>query len=584
MHCSIFTHATVLTGSKSMVLRGAYTADGETYHVTSRQHYSIQKRADDRLPLSAASDVVIYRDSDLLHPRQFNKRGDYAQILSCGTAKSHNNASGNASTSHGYYYPPPLISQESPAAGVGWSRIGSVFHFDSLKKRDDPVMIKITGPNPIPSGCPTDRVVNFIGVAADCTYVRAYGGLEGARKQIFADFNTASGIYESTFNVALGIVSMQIQSMNCPSTPVKGVLWNQECSVDYTINDRLSDFSFWRGQSNRTQDGAGLWHLLTNCKSGSIVGLAWTKSLCEMDAQAQGPTNATEYTSGTGVSSVSPNEWMVVAHEIGHGFGASHDCTSSTCVSAQAISDAACCPLSSTTCDGADNYIMNPEEQAPRTSFSPCSINAICSTIASQGQCLQPPTARVIQQTAVNVCGNGIVEEGEQCDCGSPDECAKDPCCDGSTCKFKGSAVCDDRQDDCCRNCQFAPLGQVCRSALSDCDITETCNGTSAICPPDELVADLTPCQIVGAQNKTLSQGQCASGYCTSRDYQCAQLQRPGITRQCPSSTTGCELLCNDPSGAVNMREDSWCVLSGWKPLRIVRGRHLFRCSVQYAT
>lgn len=40
------------------------------------------------------------------------------------------------------------------------------------------------------------------------------------------------------------------------------------------------------------------------------------------------------------------------------------------------------------------------------------------------------------------VCGNGVLEHGEECDCGSPAECAKDPCCNGKTCKLMAGAQC----------------------------------------------------------------------------------------------------------------------------------------------
>ncbi len=32
------------------------------------------------------------------------------------------------------------------------------------------------------------------------------------------------------------------------------------------------------------------------------------------------------------------------------------------------------------------------------------------------------------------ICGNGIVEDGEECDCGGEEECKRDPCCQVSFC------------------------------------------------------------------------------------------------------------------------------------------------------
>ncbi|KAG0073077.1 hypothetical protein BGZ89_012145 [Linnemannia elongata] len=576
---------------ESIILRGAFTTKDDTYHITSRQHYHVQKRSDDHSSPpssnSLSSQLIIYRDSDLHKPtKKLHARRDFEsdeeeaewQATTCGAGFvssriDHNNYNNNGNWStgtagsegeHGYYYPPDLTAPIPMGGAAGTAGPSSFFNMaaTTFRKRssaENNVMVKVAGPSPVPTGCPTDRTINYMGVAADCTYVRSYGGLANARKQIFADFNTASGIYESTFNIALGIIAVEIESMNCPKTPVKGKMWNQECSTKYTINDRLSDFSYWRGQ--RSKDGAGLWHLMTQCSSGAIVGIAWTGALCQMSSQSQGGSTSTgsgaaatpvQYTSGTGVSSISPNEWMVVAHEVGHGFGANHDCTAASCVSPSAVAAAACCPYSTSTCDADNRFIMNPSEQSVKSTFSPCSIHAICSTVAKAGSCLQPVAAastKPIQSFEVNVCGNGIREEGEQCDCGTPEECALDPCCDGTTCKFKGTAVCDDMNDDCCHNCQLAPKGQVCRSAVSNCDIAETCSGSSAMCPPDVQLPNLTPCNILGAGNLTGSRGQCADGLCTSRDLQCAQQQRPGIDKQCAAAMSQCELLCNDPEG-----------------------------------
>jgi len=135
----------------------------------------------------------------------------------------------------------------------------------------------------------------------------------------------------------------------CPATAPSSAPWNVACNSTFSMDNDLSVFSAWRGQ--RGNDGVGIWTLLTGCSSGAEVGVAWLGMLCQYKATAQGAQTV----SGANVVSATADEWKVLAHEIGHGFGAYHDCTSSTCPTSQV-----CCPLSSTTCDARAQYIVHP--------------------------------------------------------------------------------------------------------------------------------------------------------------------------------------------------------------------------------
>jgi hypothetical protein len=73
-------------------------------------------------------------------------------------------------------------------------------------------------------------------------------------------------------------------------------------------------------------------------------------------------------------------------------------------------------------------------------------------------------------------CGNGVVENGEECDGGA--------CCDS--------------------DCRLRPSTHVCRVASGECDVAETCTGQTATCPADAWKSDGTRC----------SMGRCESGQC----------------------------------------------------------------------
>lgn len=55
-------------------------------------------------------------------------------------------------------------------------------------------------------------------------------------------------------------------------------------------------------------------------------------------------------------------------------------------------------------------------------------------------------------------CGNKIVEENEDCDCGSLENCEEvDPCCDHITCKLKKESECS-AAHKCCSKCKVRSL------------------------------------------------------------------------------------------------------------------------------
>jgi hypothetical protein len=200
-----------------------------------------------------------------------------------------------------------------------------------------------------------------------------------------------------------------------------------------------------------------------------------------------------------------------------------------------------CCPLSSSTCDAGQQFIMNPSTAKGITSFSQCSIGNICAAMGRgsvKTSCFS--SNKGVPLITGAKCGNGIVEEGEDCDCGGTAGCGSNACCDPDTCKFKNSAVCDDSNDECCKSCKFATADTTCRASTGVCDPEEKCSGTTATCPADKTAPDGQAC---GTNLK------CASGHCTSRNDQCKTLMgnfgQGNDTYACDAQT--CTLSCSSP-------------------------------------
>jgi hypothetical protein len=184
---------------------------------------------------------------------------------------------------------------------------------------------------------------------------------------------------------------------------------------------------------------------------------------------------------------------------------------------------------------------MNPSTGDNIKLFSPCSVGNICSAMgvnSVKSSCLS--NNRGVTLFSGQTCGNGIVEGDEECDCGGKDGCGTNACCNPTTCKFEKDAVCDDSNEDCCKNCKLASASTVCRASSGTCDPEEKCSGDSPYCPEDKTNPDGSDC---GNGLK------CASGQCTSRDQQCKTIMgsytQGNDTYACDNSN--CMLSCASP-------------------------------------
>ncbi|XP_053698664.1 disintegrin and metalloproteinase domain-containing protein 9-like [Sabethes cyaneus] len=268
------------------------------------------------------------------------------------------------------------------------------------------------------------------------------------------------------------------------------VIWSERDAIDITHDSKktLANFLTYRRETLMKLIPHDNAHLLTAIHfTDSVVGKAEMGSMCT-------------YAGSGGVEVVDTNFVALlastVAHEMGHNFNMDHDGPECYCPSGN-------CVMASKTV----------RSQAAPKEWSSCSVQYLETGLKhGLGACLKNKPAKMFVKST---CGNGLLEPGEECDCGLPHVCDT-KCCDAMTCRLTMNSTC--ATGECCDldNCQPKRAGIKCRAAIGECDLPEYCDGQTAFCPKNVYLRDTEAC----AGGKAY----CYQGRCKTRDNQCKLL------------------------------------------------------------
>ena len=179
-----------------------------------------------------------------------------------------------------------------------------------------------------------------ISVIGDTFFAQNQANPEGTAATLF---NAVDGIYQEQVGIETNVVSLQLLSNN----------GNLTSSSPQTLLNQLSNLS-----NSPDVDNPGLLHLLTGRNlNGGTIGIAFLGSLCS----SRFGVGLSEIRNGGMGSNV-----VLIAHELGHNFGAPHD-----------NQDGSAC---SSTPAG---FIMNPSINGASNTFSTCSLQQMQPEIAS---------------------------------------------------------------------------------------------------------------------------------------------------------------------------------------------------------
>ncbi|NP_001035105.1 disintegrin and metalloproteinase domain-containing protein 19 precursor [Xenopus tropicalis] len=320
-----------------------------------------------------------------------------------------------------------------------------------------------------------ERCVELYLVADYAEFQKHDSDLEETQRKMLEVMNYIDKFYRA-LNIRIALVGLEVWTAG------------DKCNVSENPYSTLRAFLSWRRKllQHTPHDNAQL--ITGRSFYGTTIGLAPLQAMCSV--YQSGGVNMDHSDNAIGVAAT-------MAHELGHNFGMSHDA-------------AGCCTAKPE--EGGCIMAASTGHPFPKV-FNACNKQELDRFFRSGGgMCLSnlPDTKTLFGGPR---CGNGFLEEGEQCDCGDPEQC-NNPCCNATTCTLMAGADC--AHGACCLRCKLRPPGFPCRKPSRPCDLPEFCTGQSAVCPPNSFQLDGTLCQG--------EQAFCYNGRCLTHQQQCQQL------------------------------------------------------------
>ncbi|XP_068168709.1 disintegrin and metalloproteinase domain-containing protein 10-like [Antennarius striatus] len=347
-------------------------------------------------------------------------------------------------------------------------------------------------------------------IQTDHLFFKYYGSREAVIAQISSHVKAVDSIFRATDFMGIRNISFMVKRIRINTT---------KDEKDRTNPFRFANIGvekFLELNSEQNHDDYCLAYVFTDRDfDNGVVGLAWlgdsSGSAGSICAKSTPYIDGEMLSVNTGVITVrnyafhmpSKISHIVFAHEIGHNFGSPHD------------SGIECIPGRSSEQSKKEqgNYIMYASatsgDKFNNNRFSPCSIRNISAVLQrKKDDCFVEPGRPI--------CGNGLVEAGEQCDCGYSDEC-EDICCysaneeEGKKCQLQPGKLCSPSQGPCCTSeCSFKGTNERCRLE-SECAMEGRCNGATALCPASEPKKNLTSCH---SETQVCISGVCSGSIC----------------------------------------------------------------------